>query len=159
MILIVTVTLWALLLSAAVADDVDGDGIADDVDNCPMDFNPDQEDTDGDAVGDSCETCCRYVGDINHDGVDGEPGSGVPNITDLIYLVSFMFQGGSSEAMCNDGTAETYDDMILPETDFNCDGSVLPNILDLIAIVEYMFCGPGGPSPCWDGGTPACNRP
>jgi cysteine-rich repeat protein len=35
--------------------DLDGDGVPDAVDNCPDDFNPDQEDLDGDAVGDHCD--------------------------------------------------------------------------------------------------------
>jgi len=33
----------------------DGDGIPDDEDNCPMDFNPNQEDADGDCIGDVCD--------------------------------------------------------------------------------------------------------
>ena len=35
--------------------DRDGDGIADDVDNCPDDYNPDQADDDGDGEGDVCD--------------------------------------------------------------------------------------------------------
>ncbi len=35
--------------------DSDGDGIPDDDDNCPDDYNPDQEDTDGDGIGDACD--------------------------------------------------------------------------------------------------------
>lgn len=35
--------------------DRDGDGIPDEADNCPVVFNPDQEDADGDCVGDVCE--------------------------------------------------------------------------------------------------------
>lgn len=35
--------------------DVDGDGIADEDDNCPRVANPDQVDSDGDGVGDACE--------------------------------------------------------------------------------------------------------
>ena len=35
--------------------DSDGDGIKDDVDNCPYDYNPGQEDSDGDGTGDICE--------------------------------------------------------------------------------------------------------
>jgi hypothetical protein len=35
--------------------DTDGDGVGDDVDNCPSLYNPDQNDTDGDGVGDVCD--------------------------------------------------------------------------------------------------------
>ncbi len=34
--------------------DTDGDGINDDLDNCPFVANPDQKDTDGDGIGDVC---------------------------------------------------------------------------------------------------------
>lgn len=44
-----------LLLLAC--DDTDGDGVCDDVDNCPLNTNPDQADTDGDGVGDACDNC------------------------------------------------------------------------------------------------------
>lgn len=47
-----------------IADDADGDGIADALDNCPLVFNPPlpigdaaQEDTDGDNEGDACDIC------------------------------------------------------------------------------------------------------
>ncbi|MBX3023862.1 thrombospondin type 3 repeat-containing protein [bacterium] len=39
------------------ARDTDGDGIADDVDNCPSAANADQLDSDGDGVGDVCDAC------------------------------------------------------------------------------------------------------
>ena len=37
------------------AADSDRDGVADDLDNCPDDFNPDQSDIDGDGLGDACD--------------------------------------------------------------------------------------------------------
>jgi hypothetical protein len=40
-----------------VISDQDGDGIPDDVDNCPKDANPGQEDGDSDGVGDACDNC------------------------------------------------------------------------------------------------------
>jgi len=42
-------------LAFDLAIDTDGDGIADDEDNCPDDANPDQIDTDGDGDGDACD--------------------------------------------------------------------------------------------------------
>lgn len=38
------------------AGDNDGDGVADDVDNCPSDSNPSQRNSDGDGFGDACDT-------------------------------------------------------------------------------------------------------
>lgn len=47
--------------------DSDGDGIADDADNCPDDANPDQADGDGDGLGDACDP------DDDNDGLpDGD---------------------------------------------------------------------------------------
>ncbi|MGE5186635.1 MAG: choice-of-anchor K domain-containing protein [Acidobacteriota bacterium] len=37
--------------------DSDGDGVCDEVDNCPSVANADQLDTDGDGVGDACDNC------------------------------------------------------------------------------------------------------
>jgi hypothetical protein len=43
--------------------DVDGDGVGDQVDNCPQTINGDQQDTDRDRLGDRCDT------DADNDGV------------------------------------------------------------------------------------------
>ncbi|MBS0171756.1 MAG: thrombospondin type 3 repeat-containing protein [Nitrospira sp.] len=53
--------------------DSDGDGIPDNIDNCPLTPNPDQADTDGDGVGDACDNCPLKANplqeDFDHDGV------------------------------------------------------------------------------------------
>ena len=47
----------ANFLPPCEAPDTDGDGVSDDLDNCPADPNPDQADRDGDLVGDECDNC------------------------------------------------------------------------------------------------------
>jgi hypothetical protein len=52
--------------------DTDGDGVPDNVDNCPTVANPDQHDHDGDGRGDACDVCPHIPdagGDSDGDGV------------------------------------------------------------------------------------------
>jgi len=53
--------------------DSDGDGVCDNVDNCPANANPGQEDADGDGVGDVCDNCPQTPNpdqlDSNGDGI------------------------------------------------------------------------------------------
>lgn len=66
MVRTLSIALLAGLLSFNVAmaqsSDADGDGHADDVDNCPTMSNYSQVDTDGDLLGDVCD------GDADNDG-------------------------------------------------------------------------------------------
>lgn len=52
--------------SGTSADDIDGDGVSNEEDNCEGDINPDQEDRDGDGLGDICDA------DIDDDGERNE---------------------------------------------------------------------------------------
>lgn len=45
--------------------DTDGDGVTDDVDNCPAVANASQADVDGDGIGNACESC---IADLNNSG-------------------------------------------------------------------------------------------
>jgi len=50
--------MWATInVLDAGGQDADGDGIADESDNCPNDSNPGQDDIDADGVGDACDNC------------------------------------------------------------------------------------------------------
>jgi hypothetical protein len=53
--------------------DYDEDGIANDIDNCSLVYNPNQKDSDGDQIGDTCDNCPtkanRNQADTDHDGV------------------------------------------------------------------------------------------
>jgi hypothetical protein len=53
--------------------DNDDDGIADDVDNCPWDYNPLQENSDNDGFGDVCDVCpADPTNDADLDGICGD---------------------------------------------------------------------------------------
>jgi len=45
--------------------DSDGDGVNDDLDNCPAYYNPSQGDADGDGVGNACDADCPRLADSN----------------------------------------------------------------------------------------------
>jgi hypothetical protein len=49
--------------------DSDGDGYANNVDNCEDTYNPDQADSDGDGIGDACDTDAVYVIDSDGDRI------------------------------------------------------------------------------------------
>jgi hypothetical protein len=60
-------------------EDADRDGAPDDVDNCPLDPNPDQLETDGDGVGDACDNCPSVA---NADQADSFGAIGVGDACD-----------------------------------------------------------------------------
>jgi hypothetical protein len=45
--------------------DSDGDGVNDDLDNCPDVYNPTQRDSDGDGGGDTCDPNCPDLDGLN----------------------------------------------------------------------------------------------
>ncbi|WP_295885551.1 thrombospondin type 3 repeat-containing protein [uncultured Thiohalocapsa sp.] len=76
-------TLGGMLRFLSVADapvilDTDGDGVADDLDNCPLTPNADQADGDEDGVGDVCDNCPETA---NADQADAD-GDGVGDVCD-----------------------------------------------------------------------------
>ncbi|MBR2979484.1 MAG: phosphodiester glycosidase family protein [Myxococcaceae bacterium] len=65
----------AIALKPLVVD-ADGDGVADEADNCPSAVNPDQADSDSDGLGDACDTPDPVL-DAGHPEDDaGDPVSG-----------------------------------------------------------------------------------
>ncbi|MFC1592230.1 thrombospondin type 3 repeat-containing protein [Thermodesulfobacteriota bacterium] len=80
--------------------DQDEDGIRDDIDNCPQDYNPDQSDSDDDGIGDACEA--------------GEECDGLDNDGDGLIDEDFPLLGsacdGADSDVCANGTYICADD-------------------------------------------------
>jgi hypothetical protein len=122
--------------------DVDADNVVDFGDNCPQDYNPDQEDIDEDGVGDSCDNCPE---DYNPDQTD-ENGNGVGdvcdytcgdansdqavNILDISYIIAYLYSDGPAPDP-------------IESANVNNDADV--NILDISYLINYLYLG--GPDP------------
>jgi hypothetical protein len=79
----------ALYPDSAAPPDEDGDGFADEVDNCPVVPNPDQADADQDGVGDACDNCPSLP---NPDQADDDH-DGVGNACDPLQVQAFAMGG------------------------------------------------------------------
>ena len=71
--------------------DKDGDGVMDNVDNCPLVVNPSQLDTNGDGKGDDCDD--DYDGDGILDLVDNCPNNGQITSTDFRGIQAITLVG------------------------------------------------------------------
>jgi len=113
--------------------DPDFDGVGTACDNCPDIYNPEQIDTDGDTIGDACESCCR-----NRGNCDGSEGSGSPvNVSDLTYLVAYLFAGGPPPPCEEEGNVD------------GITGTGGPiNVSDLTFLVNYLFNSGDAPPAC-----------
>lgn len=135
-----------------VNEDADGDGVLDDVDNCPATANPDQADFDSDGIGDACdfdsdgdgitddEDLCPDFYSINNADLDGDgvgdpcdqdvDGDGVDNEVDNCPVAA----NASQVDFDGDGLGDPCDtdddgDSVLDSAD-NCPGTSLGAVID-----------------------------
>jgi hypothetical protein len=80
---------FMLIESIRIADDQDGDGILDHLDNCPARRNPDQADRDGDGLGDACDGCP----DANGRGREGDTCQDLPPVLEAMASGSDIRSG------------------------------------------------------------------
>jgi len=76
--------------------DLDGDAVADDVDNCKLKYNANQLDTDGDNYGNACDA------DFNNDGIVNSFDIG-------LFKTMFMVTGTSEADINGDGIVNSLD--------------------------------------------------
>jgi hypothetical protein len=104
-----------------VLSDSDGDGLVGSDDNCPENFNPNQDDSDEDGIGDLCDDCLNSSGDLNEDGFI--------NITDVVITVNIVLNGGVNSS--------AFTDCEKSNADFTNDSVI--NVLDIIQIVNVIL--------------------
>ncbi|RME62846.1 MAG: hypothetical protein D6778_10505 [Nitrospirae bacterium] len=59
-------------LTFPVNNDIDGDGLQDNLDNCPSVANASQTDSDGDLIGDACDLCPSIYNPLHQVDTDGD---------------------------------------------------------------------------------------
>ena len=107
-----------------IPTDRDSDGVTNLEDNCPDDFNPEQEDLDGDFIGDVCDACNDLVyvpGNVNGDANEGyEP---IIDVIDVLGLSDYIENGIGNECqmldLLEDGVVNDWDILVLAELIMN----------------------------------------
>ena len=107
-----------------IPTDRDSDGVVNLEDNCPDEYNPDQEDLDSDLIGDVCDPCNNLVyipGNVNGDANEGnEP---VIDVIDILALSDYLDNGIGNECqildVLEDGMVNDWDILVLAEMIMN----------------------------------------
>ena len=101
--------------------DTDSDGILDENDNCPEDYNPNQDDIDNDGDGDVCDQCNNLI--FTGGNIDGNESI---DIIDVIMLVDVIL--GANEYTCSFEAGDITQDGFL-------------NIMDVIGLIQLILGG------------------
>ena len=96
--------------SCDIPVDTDSDGVADNIDNCPVNANPNQEDIDGDGIGDACDSANNNgpLADNDNDGIlnqddPDDDNDGMSDIYEQDNELNSLDASDANEDADNDG--------------------------------------------------------
>lgn len=94
--------------ASGICDDPDGDGLTDDLDNCPSTSNEGQQDSDGDGVGNTCDNC-PFVANTAQGDHDGDGLGDVCDSTPCLGWITDPANGHTYQLTrrCYWGTSDT----------------------------------------------------
>lgn len=107
--------------------DSDGDGIGDACDNCPFKWNPVQEDYDNDGIGDGCDNCPSRYNPLQEDTDGDDIGDTCDNCITVVNVRQYDMDNDGIGDACDD---DMDGDGILDIQDADMDGDSVANVND-----------------------------
>lgn len=148
-------------LGAYEGPDTDGDGIRDDLDNCPDVYNSDQNDGDGDGIGDLCDNCQSDYNPNQEDADTDDVGDICDNCPDIANPAQIDSDGDNvgDECECEAANLDDIDpvnlkDFAIVASDWLLTGAGLEgdtnrdeivDITDLNQLVQHWLSNCGQP--------------
>jgi hypothetical protein len=164
-----TKSAYVVINQPEMCTDSDMDGIPDGADNCPMLWNPSQENVDGDPRGNACDNCPAVAnpsqlntdGDTKGDSCDSDDDNdGVPDLADNCPVTAYSSQLNTDGDALGDACDPDDDNDGVIDTPDLCPGTGQAALVDTSGCSQFqvdpdadMVCSPTAPT----AGPAGCN--